>query len=198
MPRPCREEVPDGIFHIATRSVFERVAFDGVDDREDFIRILANVVERCRWNCKSYCLMGTHYHLIVQTPEPNLSVGMQLLNGRYAQRFNQRRDRRGHLFSERFYSVLVETERHLAAVLRYVARNPVEAGLCAGPSDWRWGSYRSLIGKEPALRLLDVDGVLELFSPRREVARSYFAAFVEDPAGLDASDEVFLAGTDGV
>jgi putative transposase len=198
MPRPCREEVPDGIFHIATRSVFERVAFDGVDDREDFIRILANVVERCRWLCKSYCLMGTHYHLIVQTPKPNLSAGMQLLNSRYAQRFNRRHARRGHLFSERFYSVLVETERHLAAVLRYVARNPVEGGLCARPSDWRWSSYRSLIGKEPALRLLDVDGVLELFSPQLHVARSYFAAFVEDPSGLDASDEVFLAGPDGV
>lgn len=171
------------------------MAFDNVDDREDFLRVLAKVVELCDWRCKSYCLMGTHYHLIVQTPKPNLSVGMQFLNGRYAQRFNVRHARRGHLFGERFHSVLIETDSHLFAALRYVARNPVVAGLCEQPADWRWSSFRSLVGLEPALRLLDVDGVLELFSPHRQVARSYLVELVETMSGIDLSDTLELAGT---
>ena len=198
MARPPRVEEPNGIFHIASRSVFERAVFDGNDDRRDFLKLLSDVVERCGWRCKGYCLMSTHYHLIVQTPEPTLSKGMQLLNGRYAQRFNWRHGRRGHLFSERFLSVLIESDRHLATVLRYVARNPVAAGLCASPGDWRWSSYRSIIGKEPALRLLDVDGVLDLFAPLRQSARAVFAAFVEAEAGLGQSDGVVLGEPDGV
>jgi putative transposase len=198
MPRACREEVPGGIFHIATRSVFERMAFENVDDREDFLRVLGKVVELCDWRCKSYCLMGTHYHLIVETPKPNLSVGMQFLNSRYAQRFNLRHGRRGHLFGERFYSLLIETDRHLLAALRYVARNPVEAGLCEQPADWRWSSFRSLVGLEPALRLLDVDGVLELFSTRKPIARSHLVELVEAMHGIDLSDTLELAGLDRV
>jgi hypothetical protein len=92
--------------------------------------------------------MGTHYHLIVQTPRVNLAAGMQMLNGRYAQRFNWRYRRRGHLFGGRFMSVHIQDETHLMAAHRYVARNPVRAGLCAAPADWRWSSYRALVGTE--------------------------------------------------
>jgi putative transposase len=198
VPRSYRYEVPDGTFHIATRAVFERHAFDDVADRWNFIGILAHVIELCGWRCKSYCLMGTHYHLIMQTPFPNLSLGMQYLNGRYAQNFNGRHGRYGHLFSGRFYSVLIETESHLFAALRYVARNPVEAGLCESAADWRWSSFAATAGLEPALRLLDVDGVLSLFSSSREAARAQFVSLVEGSSGTNVSDDVDLVRIDGV
>jgi REP-associated tyrosine transposase len=197
--RPHRIEEPGGIFHIATRSVEERRAFGTVADRWSFLGILSEIVDAYEWRCKSYCLMGSHYHLIVETPKPNLSLGMQQLNGTYAQRFNGRHGRRGHLFGSRFYSVLVKSEEHLLAALRYVARNPVKAGLCAQPTDWRWSSYRATIGLEPALRLLDVEGVLGLFGLRRHAAREQLARFVEGPHQPPSlSGAAMLAKLDGV
>jgi REP-associated tyrosine transposase len=198
MTRPYRIEEPGGIFHIATRSVDERRAFATIEDRWSFLGVLNDVVSECGWLCKSYCLMGSHYHLIVETPRPNLSVGMQRLNGTYAQRFNGRHARRGHLFGGRFFSVLTDNEPHLLAALRYVARNPVEAGLCARPADWRWSSYRATIGLEPALGLLDVDGLLGLFGSRRHVARAEFARLVEGPEPMIVSDQAKVARVDGV
>ncbi|CAN5130485.1 hypothetical protein BH18ACT12_BH18ACT12_11650 [soil metagenome] len=178
--------------------MFERFAFDNVADRWDFIGILARVIELCDWRCKSYCLMGSHYHLIIQTPVPNLSVGMQLLNGRYAQNFNGRHRRHGHLFGGRFYSALIESDSHMFAALRYVARNPVEAGLCATASEWRWSSFRATAGLEPALRLLDVDGVLSLFSSSRHAARAQFVRLVEGSAGRSLPHAAELIRIDGV
>ena len=198
MPRPLRPEEPNGIFHIATRSVFEGPAFTNAADRWDFIGTLARVVELCDWRCKSYCLMGTHYHLVVQTPRPNLSSGMQLLNGRYAQNFNRRHGRRGHLFDSRFYSILIKTDTHLLAALRYVARNPVTAGLCQAPADWRWSSYRAVVGLDPALRLLDVEGVLDLFSTSRDAARAEFVRLVEGTPDAVMAVPDDLAGIGGV
>ena len=198
MVRPHRIEEPGGIFHIATRSVDERHAFRTVADRWSFLGILSEIVDAYEWRCKSYCIMGSHYHLIVETPKPNLSRGMQRLNGTYAQRFNGRHCRRGHLFGSRFCSVLTKSERHLLAALRYVARNPVKAGLCEEPSDWRWSSYRATIGLEPALRLLDVDGVLNLFDVRRHVAREHFVRLVEGRQPSFLSEPAMLAEFDRV
>jgi putative transposase len=163
VPRPPRIEVEDGIFHVATRSVDEAFAYRGIPDRLDFLEFLWTTVATYEWNCQSYCLMGTHYHLIVQTPQANLSAGMQMLNGRYAQRFNWRHGRRGHLFGARFMSVHVEDDAHLMAAHRYVARNPVRAGLCLNPGDWRWSSYRALVGLERPPFFLDVEGALGTF-----------------------------------
>ncbi len=198
MSRPCRYEEAGGIFHIATRSVDERHAFGTVADRWSFLGVLSYVVETFGWRCKSYCLMGSHYHLIVETPRPNLSLGMQQLNGRYAQQFNGRHHRRGHLFGSRFFSVLTESDSHLLAALRYVAQNPVAAGLCAKPAEWRWSSYRSTIGIEPALGLLDVDGVLGLFDLGRSAARKQLVQLVEGPEPPHMSGPAKLAVPDGV
>ena len=163
MPRPPRIEVEEGIFHVATRAVAESFAYREISDRLDFLNFLSTTVGTYKWRCQSYCLMGTHYHLIVQTPHANLAAGMQMLNGRYAQRFNWRHRRRGHLFGGRFMSVLIEDDTHLMAAHRYVARNPVRAGLCSDPAGWRWSSYRALVGRERPPILLDVKGAMAAF-----------------------------------
>lgn len=198
MPRKPRIEVEDGIFHVATRSVDEAFAYRGIPDRLDFMHFLWTTVGAYGWNCQSYCLMGTHYHLIVQTPRANLSAGMQMLNGRYAQRFNWRHRRRGHLFGARFMSVPVEDEAHLMAAHRYVARNPVRAGLCAHASDWRWSSYRAVVGLEEPPFFLDVKGALTTFGGFGTSAAVVYARTVSSASSPLDGLRYRLAETAGV
>jgi putative transposase len=198
MPRPPRVEIEDGIFHVATRAVDTALAYRQVADRVDFLDLLWTTVGTYEWRCQSYCLMGTHYHLIVQTPSANLAAGMQMLNGRYAQRFNWRYRRRGHLFGGRFMSVLVQDDAHLMAAHRYVARNPVRAGLCAAPVDWRWSSYRSVVGLEDPPIFLDVKGALSVFGMTGRAAEVVYATTVSAASSPLDDLPYKLAETSGV
>jgi putative transposase len=197
MARPPRHEIVDGTFHLATRAVDSASAFRCPDDRHVFLSVLAQVVGTYHWLLHSFCLMGTHYHLIVRTPRPTLSAGMQALNGTYGRRFNERHGRRGHLFGARFSSVRVETEAHLLAAHRYVAMNPVNAGLCERPEDWSWSSFRALAGLAPPPWYLD-RSVLSLFHVRDHAAAAAFARFVRGTAGGDVAFEDLLARKVGV
>ncbi|MDP8911472.1 MAG: transposase [Actinomycetota bacterium] len=143
MARQLRTDLPDGIFHVTARGVDSCPIFLDDEDRLFFLRLLAQAVERHGWSCHAFCLMGTHYHLIVATTCDRLSRGFHRLNGFYAQTFNRRHDRTGHLFGDRFASWVVDTEDHLRAACRYVMLNPVRAGLCAQPQDWRWSGLRN-------------------------------------------------------
>jgi putative transposase len=172
---------PGGIYHVITSAVDEcPAAFRKDGDRLHFLQLLEHVVSRYRWLCQAYCLLGTHYHLLVQTPEPDLSRGMQRLNGGYAQGFNRRYERRGHLFGDRFYSVAVKSDGHLLELSRYIALNPVRAGLCARPEQWEWSSYAATIGLRAPVSFLDRDGVLARFGRTGNVAQSRLRAFVEE------------------
>lgn len=111
------------------------------DDRRLFMILRDRVVRRCGWRLKAHCLMTNHFHLLVETPAPNLSIGMHQLNSVYASNFNARHHLDGHLFDARFGSSLIETEEHLTETLRYIAFNPVKAGLCDHPRDWPWSSF---------------------------------------------------------
>lgn len=106
------------------------------DDRTRFAMLLIRTIMRAKWTCRAFCLMTTHYHLLLDVAANALQPGMQHLNGNYARGFNLRHGRSGHLFGERYHDVLVESDEHMLELLRYIARNPVEAGLCARPSDW--------------------------------------------------------------
>ena len=120
--------------------------FHDDDDRELFLDLLAEEIFRSRWVLHDYCLMGNHYHLNVETPECTLSTGMQRLLGRYAQRFNKRHHRRGHLFEARFKNVLVEKDAYGLELSRYIALNPVRAHLVERPEEWKWSSYAARAG----------------------------------------------------
>ena len=125
--------------------------------------------------------MPNHYHLIVETPDANLSAGMQYLNGAYAQAFNHRKSVDGHLFQGRFHSVLVESTWHFLELTRYLAVNPVIGGLCLRPSEWQWSSYASLIGKTRAPSFIAVEELLRWFGPDVKLARQALRDFVGDP-----------------
>lgn len=124
--------------------------------------------------------MPNHYHLVVETPEPDLSIGMQWLNGAYAQAFNHRHSVDGHLFQGRFYSAPVEGDWHLLELSRYLALNPVDAGLCSHPGDWIWSSYAAVAGHVRPVRFLSVRRVLRLFGKSPRSARLRFQEFVND------------------
>jgi putative transposase len=187
MPRPPRLQAAGATYHVTARATFGRTVFVENDDRRLFEQRLDDVVRRFDWACKAYCLLSTHYHLLVTTPEANLADGMRRLNGLYAQFFNERHDQHGHLFQGRYGTVVVESEGHFLASVRYIALNPVRAGLCNRPAEWRWSSYASAIGWAVAPPFLDLDGVLGLFGDDRSHARSRLREFVEDGIGTSVS-----------
>jgi REP-associated tyrosine transposase len=135
----------DGVFHVTAHRIDDDPLFVVDLDRIDFLDLLASVTDRFEWLCDTYCLMGTHYHLLIKATQEMLSAGMKRLNGVYAQRFNQRHRRRGHVFESRFGAFLVTDERHLGAVREYVINNPVRAGLCEEAADWPWSSSTPVI-----------------------------------------------------
>jgi REP-associated tyrosine transposase len=171
---------PGGIYHVTTSAAGGLFAFRNDGDRLYFLQLLDRIVTRHRWLCQAYCLLGTHYHLLLETPAPDLSDGMHRLNGIYAQRFNKHHERRGHLFGDRFTSVRVTSDGHLLHLSRYIALNPVRAGLCTRPENWEWSSYAAAIGLRMPPAFLDTDGVLRRFGRSRNVARRRLRTFVEE------------------
>jgi REP element-mobilizing transposase RayT len=155
-------EVADGIHHVWARGNDRQLIYWDDEDCALYLRLLAAVVQRQRWRCFAYCLMENHLHLFVQTPDPNLGDGMQRLHGGYAQLYNRRHRKVGHVFQGRFGSKLVGDDDQFWTTARYIARNPVEAGLCRQPHEWRWSSYRTTIdGTGP--QWLDRTRLLERF-----------------------------------
>ena len=197
VPRRPRIEIPGGYFHLAACSFDGTFIFREAADRLSFLALLERTFETYKWQCQSYCLMGTHFHLIVRTMRASLSRGMQALCGTYGLRFNKRHERKGKLFGRRFLGVPIESDRHLLEAHRYVARNPVRAGLCEAPRDWRWSSYRQVLDLEIPRAFLDIDGILKLFDDRPAIARDSFCSFIEDPRGQPLG-EFKLAETEGV
>lgn len=180
MARPLRICVPDGLYHVIARGNARAPIYHNDTDRFWFLRTLAHVVDRFGWLCHAYCLMENHYHLVVETPRPNLATGMQQLNGPYARGFNERHDRCGHVFQARYRSILVEKDSHLLALCRYVVLNPVRAGMCPRPGDYRWSSYQATAGHAPVERFLVTDWILSNFAPSRGAAQTRYRAFVAE------------------
>jgi hypothetical protein len=129
-------------------------------------------------------MMDNHYHLLIETPDGNLSLGMRQLNGVYTQLFNKRHQRTGHLFQGRYKSILIQKDSHLLEVCRYVVLNPVRARMVERPEAWKWSSYRATSGREPP-PCLTTDWVLGQFSRKRAKAEQEYRQFVEWGIGKD-------------
>jgi REP element-mobilizing transposase RayT len=173
--RVVRTELAGGIFHVTMRGNARATIFHDDRDYEMFLRRVDSTVNRFRWLLHAYCVLPNHFHLLVETPEPNLGKGMLVLNGSYARRYNARDDRVGHVFQTPYRSKLVGTDEHFVEAIRYIANNPVKAGLCRGPSVWRWSSYRTTAGYLPPPSFLSTTRVRGLFVDAREL-RAFVAA----------------------
>ena len=146
MPRRARADLPSGIYHVTNRGIDDAPIYLDDIDRKTFLTLLGRVVAGHDWTCHAFCLMTTHYHLIVETDQPNLSQGMRRLNGGYAHSFNERHGRRGHLFGGRYSVYVIDREDHFEKSCVYVLENPVRAGLCERPSDWPWSGCPAFSG----------------------------------------------------
>ena len=164
MARKPRIQVAGGVYHVTMRGNNREQIYFTDDDRQLFLMTLAGVRRRCRWRLHAFCLLSNHYHLLVETREPNLAHGMQLLNTAYAQTTNRAHGRIGHLFQRRYGSKLLTRDDHLNEVIRYIPLNPVRARLCRRPEDWVWSSYPALLGRAPRPGFLTVDWTLRRFA----------------------------------
>ena len=182
MTRIHRIDYPNAIHHVTQSGNDRQLLFETPDDYRVFLETLAECVARYRWQVLSYCLLPNHLHLLVQTPDANLSLGMRRLKGSYARQFNAAHGRSGHVFQGRFGSRLIEDVEHLHAALACIALNPVRAGLSATPQDWIWSSHAELAGMRRPSRLIAQAEVLDRFATRPATARARYGRMVEAAA----------------
>ena len=184
MARPLRLEFTGALYHITSRGDRHEDIYEDDADRKAFTSVLGNVCKSYNWVCHAYCLMSNHYHLLIETPDANLSRGMRQLNGVYTQAFNRAHGQAGHVFQGRYKAILVEKDSYLLELSRYIVLNPVRAGMVASAKDWPWSSYRATVGEVKRPHYLNVDWLLAVFAKRKSVAIYRYKKFVEEGKGL--------------
>jgi REP element-mobilizing transposase RayT len=183
MARPLRIEFPGAVYHVTSRGNARQNIVRSDGDRAQFLALLAHVSDRFGWLCHAYCLMDNHYHLLIETPTPNLSQGMRQLNGRYTQVYNRAHRRVGHLFQGRFTAILVEKDAHLLELCRYVVLNPIRAKMVTHPRAWPWSSYRATACDTSGPPWLTTEWVLGQFGRRQREAQRHYRQFVAEGRG---------------
>jgi len=180
MARPLRIEFPGAIYHVISRGNASQIIYEDDVDRRNFLEILSSAIQRYHWLCHAYCLMGNHYHLLIETPEANLSSGMRQINGVYTRRFNARHQRSGHLFQGRFKAIIVERDPYLLELIRYISLNPVRAGMATDPAQYRWSSFAAMTGDSGSPSFLHRNWTLSQFSSDEAAAIRKYRQFVYD------------------
>lgn len=183
MTRPLRIEFEGATYHVTSRGDRKEDIYKDDLDRIRFLEVLGDVVSIYNWVCHAYCLMGNHYHLVIETPDGNLSKGMRQLNGVHTQASNRRHQLVGHLYQGRYKAILVDQNPYLLELARYVVLNPVRAKMVGHPGDWRWSSYLPMIDKNLAPDWLTTDRLLARFSSQRHEAVRQYARFVSEGIG---------------
>lgn len=178
MARPIRLEFPGAIYHVTTRGDGGEDIFTDDQDRLQFLTVLGEVVSRAGWIVHAYVLMDNHYHLLVETPNGNLSRGMRQLNGVYTQRFNSIHGSGGRVFQGRFKAILVERDGFLLELCRYLVLNPLRLKAVKNISRYRWSSYRATAGEVQAPAWLSTGWLLGHFGRSSTVAQRKYTEFV--------------------
>lgn len=178
MARPLRLELPGGLYHVTSRGDRREDIYHDDTDREIWLTTLAQCCERFNWAIHAWCQMSNHYHLIIETPDANLSAGMRQLNGVYTQLVNRRHRRVGHVFQGRYKAILIDRDSYLLELARYVVLNPVRAGVVKQPRHWKWSSYHATINKDLRPEWLQVDWLLSQFGHQRSRQVERYVEFV--------------------
>ena len=180
MARPLRLELKGALYHVTSRGDGREDIFLSDQDRLAWLETLAHVCERFNWICHAYCQMTNHYHVVVETPDANLSKGMRQLNGVYTQRFNRSHQRVGHVFQGRFKAILVEKDGYLLELARYVVLNPLRAKMVRRIEEWPWSSYPATCGQMSKPDWLQTDFILSQFGMQRARAIAKYIGFVHE------------------
>jgi putative transposase len=199
MSRPLRVEFPGALYHVTARGNEKKAIVRHDGDREEWVSTLSHACERFGWRCLAWCLMDNHFHLVLETPTANLARGMRQLNGRYAQRFNGRHKRVGHLFQGRYKAMLVERGPYLLEACRYTVLNPARLRIPRRYDTWAWSSFQATAGFAPRPSWLALDRLLEQFAVMPALAQRRYRRFIHEglgePLQLDPTDgEIYLAG----
>jgi putative transposase len=202
MARPLRIQAAGLTYHVTARGVGKADIFLDDSERRVFLKRLAQVVRRFNVLCHAYCQMTNHYHLAITTLEPNLSRAMQYLNGRYAQWWNRKHERVGHVFQARFHSQVIQDDAYLVNACKYIALNPVRAGMVSSPEGWPWSSYRAMVGVDRMPQFMDCNHVMRLVAPDdpaagpkrlRDSLTDVDAGAVQFPRAAIVGDDEFVA-----
>ncbi len=194
MSRQLRLEFPGAIWHVTSRGNERRDIFRDDADRRRFVSLLARVVIDRRWILHAWVLMSNHYHLLIETPEGGLSRGVKWLNQTYAEAFNERHHRVGHLFQGRFKGILAEREGHLLELIRYIVLNPVRCHAVRFAGDYEWSNYLATAGLQAAPSWLEIDWTLDQFGPDRASAHEAYRQYVADGRGASYNPREHLVG----
>jgi REP element-mobilizing transposase RayT len=194
-------EFEGALYHVTARGDRRERIFEDEVDRRSWLAVVEQALERFEATVFGYCLMGNHYHVVLQTHQPNLSRLMRHVNGVYTQRYNRRHRKIGHLFQGRFKAILVDKDAYFLEVCRYVDLNPVRAGMVRRPHDWAWSSYRAHTAKAVAPPWLDSAALHRQLAPRapRREGPSRYAQFVAQGKGIPLwegalSAQIYLGG----
>ena len=185
MARPIRIEFEGALYHVTSRGDRREAIYEDDVDRARFLELMGEVAGGFNWVVHAYCLMSNHYHLLIETPDGNLSKGMRQLNGVFTQYSNRRHRRTGHLFQGRYKAILVDADSYLLELARYVVLNPVRAGMVADAGDWPWSSYGAMVGALASPDWLATDGLLSAFANTRNAARRRYMQFVAAGVGAE-------------
>jgi REP element-mobilizing transposase RayT len=173
MPRNPRSELAGGVHHVIAKSPSGRLLFVEDRDRQLYLQLIAREVREHGWTVLTFCLLTNHVHVLVRTPDPNLGAGFKRINEDFARYVNRTRDQSGHVFGERFYNRLVLSDAHAVGCLRYIARNPVVAGICSDADEWRWSAHPALAGLVSPAEFLDVSAAYRLLGSDGHAAAAY-------------------------
>jgi REP element-mobilizing transposase RayT len=179
MARPLRIEYPGAFYHVINCGNAGEKIFKNKGDKEKFLEYLEKAVERFSLIIHTYCLMDSHYHLLIETPGANLSVAVQWINVSYAVYFNRKRQRSGHLFQGRFKAILIDADGYLKQISRYIHLDPVIGKIARPPADYPWSSYGAFLGKEKTPNWLETKWLLSQFGKRKKDAIRSYKSFVE-------------------
>ena len=181
MPRHARIDIPGFLQHVIVRGIERRDIFI-TDDRDDFVSRLSALLEETSTACYAWALLDNHVHLLLMPTEISLSVLMRRLLTGYAVSFNLRHKRAGHLFQNRYKSIICDGDAYLLELVRYIHLNPVRAGKVTdldALAGYRWSGHPQMIGKGEC-RLVNDDDVLSLFAGKKSVARKVCCQFMAD------------------
>jgi putative transposase len=187
MVRPLRLEYPGAVYHVMSRGDARKSITRSQKDLRLFLDVLTEACEKYNIIIHGYCLMTNHYHLLIETPDGNLSIAMRHINGVYTQRSNARNKTVGHIFQGRYKAILVDRDEYLLCLCRYIELNPVRAGLVEAPEAWAWSSFRQIAELGTACeKFLTTDWMLSQFATTKKLARERYIEYVK---AEDASDD---------
>ncbi len=188
MARPLRIEYAGAWYHVMNRGLQKGPIFLNDQDRWNFLNLLAEISQVFSIEVHAFSLMGNHYHLLLRTPVANLSRAMRHLNGLYTQRFNKAHDRDGPIFRGRYKAILADENDYLTQLIRYIHRNPVEAGLCTKADEYSWTSHCDYLNNFKRFHWLHTEYILSLFSGTTRLAKKSIKSFVSQ----NTPDEIVL------